>query len=115
MANQVPTFFGATDIAVLPFRSVLNSGSAILTASMATFAVVPDIPTLYSNLDHRALTIYETANDNALLDAIVNTVNRPREELRQHGLNAREFARSKLCWSKIGKSTLDMYEKTLNN
>lgn len=44
--DQVPVWFGAADVAVFPFRSILNSGSVHLSATLGVPAILPGVPHL---------------------------------------------------------------------
>jgi glycosyltransferase involved in cell wall biosynthesis len=46
--DQVPTYFAAADVVVLPYRHVFNSGSVVLAMSMARPLVVPALGSIPS-------------------------------------------------------------------
>ncbi len=111
--TQVSTFFSAADVVALPFRSILNSSSAILAASMGKFSVMPEIPSVYANLDPAAILTYTTGDQSALRQSLLTAVAMPRAELCKLGDQARRFASSNLCWSRTGQLAMQMYRATL--
>lgn len=44
--SEVECWFGAADLAIYPYRDILNSGSVHLSATMGVPAVMPDVPHL---------------------------------------------------------------------
>ena len=107
--DEVPSLFGAADIVALPFRSILNSGSAILAASMGRCVVMPDIASLHANLEPSAIELYSPNSPSALADALTRMLGRPRRHLLELGKQARAAAQENLCWSAIGRGMVQIY------
>ena len=114
-SGMVGTFFRAADVVVLPFRSALNSGSAILAASMGKFCVLPKIETVYSSLKPGSFATFEPGNLDALRDSLISATRMDRKELEEKGASSREYVRHHLDWVAIGQRTLQMYERIIGN
>lgn len=110
---DVGRFFAAADFAVMPFRSVLNSSTAILAASMGKYAVFPRISSVYANLDQRAIKTYTACDKHALTDAMLHAFSIPMEERDQLGTAAREFVLENLGWDRTGEAAMQMYRETM--
>ena len=64
---DVPQWFAAADLAVLPYRAILNSGSAHLAATFGVPVVLPDEPHLRAQFrEDRWVRFFDT--DNAAVD-----------------------------------------------
>jgi glycosyltransferase involved in cell wall biosynthesis len=83
--NELQEFFNACDIVVLPFSSVLTSGSAILAMSFARPVIAPSMGCLPELLEPDAGWLFEAGNQQSLN----STMNRVKsEDLSRKGINA---------------------------
>lgn len=85
---DVQRWFRAADLTVLPYRSVLNSGTAMLSATFGVPVMLPDLPALRALLDGESWVHWF---DNAAPDGLAAALGafRPREQQREA---ARRFA-----------------------
>lgn len=76
--EEVPRWLRAGDVAVLPYRNVLNSGSIFLAATFGLPVVVPDQPSLRSDFATEPWVCFATGDDRplALADAVEEAVGR---------------------------------------
>lgn len=61
--DQVPFYVGASDVVVLPFRSVLNSGSVFLALSFNRAVLAPNLgslPEIQNQVGARWVTLYDS-------------------------------------------------------
>jgi len=61
--SEVATWFGAADLAVFPYRAILNSGSVHLAASYETPVILPDEPQLRSQFASESWVAYFSTKD----------------------------------------------------
>ena len=113
--QAVPTYFGACDAVVLPFRSILNSGSTILAASLGKHSVLPDLDSLTASLQSGTYTVYPVNDLRRLTDALVSVASMDRRQLDQSGADSRQYVKETLAWELIGKRTLNLYQTVLGD
>jgi len=108
--SQVPVFLGAADLVVLPFDSVLNSGSVLLALSLNRPVLAPRLgalPEIQKAVSPRWLHLYDGALTAELLG---NT----RAAL--HGLSEQDRPDlSAFDWAGIAAQTLDLYRLDARN
>jgi beta-1,4-mannosyltransferase len=101
--NKVPLYVGASDVVVLPFRSVLNSGSLFLALSFNRAVLAPklgSLPEIQSHVGARWVTLYHgQLTSEHLLQAMSSA-----------GIGEHEAADlSAYDWDAIGKRTVELY------
>lgn len=72
--NEVQMLFGAADAVVLPFSSILTSGSTILAMSFGKAVVVPAMGCLPELITPDAGIVYDPGEDGALASALERTI-----------------------------------------
>ena len=109
--DEIPIYFGAADIAALPFKEIFNSGSMILAVSMKKCIIIPDLSVLnehipkYARFNYRANDVTELSK--TIVSALLHT------DLKERGINASEEIRKNLSWDLIGAKVVGMYEELL--
>jgi len=102
--EQVPMYIGAADILVLPFDSILNSGSVLLALSFNRAVLAPRLgalPEIQAEVGPRWLQLYDGQLTPQLLVQARAGQNVPAED---------EVADlSAFDWDRIGATTLDFY------
>lgn len=106
--EQVQLYMNAADAVVLPFESVLTSGSALLGMSFGRALVVPDIGCVGSLVSDRGAIAYDPSDSNAVESALREAFRR-RDELPSMGRHNRAVA-ERYDWSSIAARTRDVYE-----
>lgn len=104
--TDVGRFYSAADAAVLPFHSVLNSGSLLLALTMGRPVLVPHTPVfaeLAAKVGTSWVRLYEGRLDAAALDTFARSLDEPRRALRTDGLS----------WDDISESTEGFYRMLL--
>lgn len=106
--NQVQMYFNAADLVVLPFKEILNSGSAILALSFDVPILVPDLGGMR---DLQAI---------ALKDWVKIYSGELTPEILQQGLDwalqtrrCQQVNLDSLEWSHIAQKTIQTYENSL--
>jgi glycosyltransferase involved in cell wall biosynthesis len=102
--EQVPAYIGAADILVLPFDSILNSGSVLLALSFNRAVLAPRLgalPEIQAEVGQRWLRLYDGELTPQLLAQVRAGQNMPAED---------EVADlSAFDWDRIAVTTLDFY------
>lgn len=110
--ENVAVYFRASDVVCLPFRTVANSGSALLALSFARPIIAPrsgSLSALPSNVGYLYDPLSPGALDRALAEAIGDHDGRA-----ERGRAARAYA-STLRWDEIAAETLHLYTHLLSS
>jgi glycosyltransferase involved in cell wall biosynthesis len=107
--DEVPLYFGAADVVVLPFRHVTTSGSALLALSLGRPVVAPRLGAL-RDLPGDVGFLYD---DGELVSALNAALVAPQAQLDEYADSARRYAAS-LSWDRIAVATLDDYRQALS-
>lgn len=105
--DKLQLYFNAADVAVFPFRSVLTSGSVLLSLSFGCPTVVPRIGNV-GKLSQG--TVSYDPDDETVLDGIQRATNADLTEL---GDEAQAFAES-VDWDSIGEQMVSVYQRSLS-
>jgi glycosyltransferase involved in cell wall biosynthesis len=88
--NQLQTFFAASDLVVLPFKNVLNSGSVLLAMGFGKPIVAPRMGLIPFRLCRQPELLFQENQD--LETTLLKTSQLSMEELAKIGSNNREEA-----------------------
>jgi len=101
--DDIPTWFGAADVAVFPFRSILNSGSVHLSATLGVPVVLPGEPHLKSQFrDEPWVRFYDPVDATG---SLADLLARPDES--DHSDSMARFS-ERLAPEKVSQQYLDM-------
>jgi beta-1,4-mannosyltransferase len=106
--ERIQFFFRAADLVVLPFRDILNSGSALLALSFNRPILVPNLGAmseLRSSVGSEWVRTYAGAIDAAELASALHWA---KFEKRPSDAELREFE-----WPRLAQETLDAYEEII--
>ena len=84
--EEVQTFFNASDIVVLPFKKVENSGTAVLAMGFGKPVIAPRLGVLSRRLRQQDELLYDT---DGLSEALASAVTLSKEQLARLGDNNR--------------------------
>lgn len=104
---KLPLFIGAADMVVLPFDSILNSGSVLLALSFNRTVLAPRLgalPEIHSKVGSRWLRLYDGSLTAQVLEEARASQSRSREQ--------EEVDLSAFDWNAIAQRTLDFYRKS---
>lgn len=104
--EDVPLYFAAADIVVLPFRRVTTSGSVLLALSLGRPVVAPRIGAL-RDLPQDVGFLYE---EGGLVDALCRALTAPPAELAERSEAAQRYA-SRFAWDGIAAATLEVFRQ----
>lgn len=109
---EIPVFYGAADLAVLPFARILTSGSLLLAMSFGTPVVAPHLPNLVETLgDDNSSLLYAPHDADGLARLLIEANKAPLGELRQRITRRCD----QLSWEGIGQRTADVYRRALRD
>ena len=109
--DLLQVYYNAADVVALPFRAILNSGSALLAQSFARCVVAPAMGSLPEVLCDDGFFGYDPAQDDALAQTLRGVLD--RGDLLDRGLIARDYLRKNYDWGEIGKKVKQLYEQVL--
>jgi glycosyltransferase involved in cell wall biosynthesis len=101
--SEVPLYFSAADIAVLPYNHVFNSGSALLAMSLGTPVVAPPLGSIPTVLPEGNI-LYDH-----LEVGLAEAMSKSEAELREVGARNERVACEEHDWDSITKDILEMY------
>jgi len=115
--NKLQYFFNASDVSILPFDSVLNSGSLLLAMSFGLPVIACGQGSI-QEVAHPSHSILFQPSDNpvaAISEAIAasrQAFEGQHERVRQSIL---DFTRTKYDWCIVGRQLIDWYEQLLGH
>ncbi|MFE4105685.1 glycosyltransferase [Almyronema epifaneia] len=104
--DKIHLFYSAADIAIFPFKEVLNSGSLILAMTYSKPVIAPNFESIAEVLDHATHLLYNPEDPEGLVNALIKS---KEVDLNQLTLLTDE-ACDKLDWENISQLTLDLYQ-----
>lgn len=108
--DDIQGYMNAADVAVLPFRDITTSGSAILAMSFGKALIVPRLGCLPELLGPDGAEIYEPSEPNALQSAMRSATNRNLSEMGAHN----ESVVANYDWETIAEETERVYEAAIS-
>jgi len=109
--DRVQDFFQACDVAALPFRQILNSGSFMLAMSFGRCVVAPNMGSIPEIAYPDAFFGYDPDDPNGLRGAMGRAL--AQADLVARGNAAMDFARREYGWEDIGRKLRQLYESVL--
>ena len=109
--SDVPYYYSAADIVILPYRKIYQSGVLMMSLSYKKPVVVSDLPSFKEIIDdNRTGYVFESENSLDLSRVINKALDNPKllEEIKENGYN---LIASDYKWETIGKQTVDAYLK----
>jgi D-inositol-3-phosphate glycosyltransferase len=111
--TEVPFYYAAADLVVLPYRRIYQSGVLLMAMSYAKATVVSDLAGMTEVVTNGVEGyLFPTGDAKALADKLVNALSDP-EEVRLVGQRAHSRAKEHHNWAEIGRATADSYRMTL--
>ncbi len=104
-------YFNAADVVALPFKAILNSGSALLAQSFGRCVIAPALGSLPEVLCDDGFFGYDPAEPDALVRTLGAALE--RSDLVDRGLIARDYLRRHYDWTDIGRKVRELYETIL--
>jgi beta-1,4-mannosyltransferase len=109
--DEIETYMKAADVVVLPYREIMNSGSAILGMSFGKVIIAPRLGCIPEVITGAGGILYDPGDKNGLL-AAMNTALASKDAISGMGKNNYELARQ-LDWTDIAASTARVYRQCL--
>ncbi len=104
-ADRVPVFFSAADVVVLPFSSILTSGSVVLAMTYARPVIAPRFPALAETLGDATDLLYDIADAEGLRRSFEQSACIPLSPLRVKA----QRACTRLDWARVAELTAQAY------
>jgi len=111
--DDVQIYFNASDVVVLPYIEITQSGIIPLAYSFGRPVIATDVGALSEMIINKKTGLVIPPNDlNALIDAIKKIFNMDYEKM---GREAYKMAKEKFTWERLAEQTIKVYEKVLRN
>jgi len=113
--EELQVFFNASDICVLPFAKVLNSGSLLMAMSFGIPVVASKMGSIPEVVFPDSSVLFSSQTPQALEVAMQDAAQRFRLDDQQAKRRAAliERVRSEYAWSHFGAATVGLYQKLL--
>ncbi len=109
-SSQVATYFGAADLAVLPYANIYHSGVVHLANSFATPVLATDVGDFPETIEDGITGfVIEAQSRPALVDGLVRAFADP-QELERIGRRALDRGVERHSWTEIARQTLAVYQ-----
>jgi D-inositol-3-phosphate glycosyltransferase len=111
--QELPNFYGAADVVVLPYKRIYQSGVLLMAMSFGKPVVVSNVPGMMEVVtDGVNGLVFESENDQDLARQLIVARNDASllEELTQHGY---ELMTTQYSWAEIGRQTALCYQQIL--
>ena len=108
-AKEVAMYLGAADLVVLPYREVLNSGSALLALSCNRPVLVPDLGAmgeLKADFSEMWVRTFRGELNESILEAALAWASQPRPSVCSMP--------ERYDWAHIGSQTVEFYKKLIS-
>jgi glycosyltransferase involved in cell wall biosynthesis len=105
--DQIQIYMNACDAVVLPYRSILTSGSVLLAMSFGKACIAPLQGCIAEVLDEAGAFLYDSNNKDSLLEGI-NRAIETKDKLAEMGRYNLTLAK-KWNWNYISELTLNLY------
>ncbi len=109
---EVPTYFSAADLVVLPYVSVYQSGALQLAYAHARPVVVTATGALPESVEDGVNgLVAPPADPDALARAIIALLSLPEGTLSEMGRHSRRLAEQRYAWAGVAQKTAEVYRK----
>lgn len=108
--QDIPLYFSAADVVVLPFANILTSGSLLLAMSYGKPIIAPRIGSIPETLAGAESLLYESDNSVGLLHRLKESNEHDLETLAQQVTTACD----QLNWHSIGQKTYQTYQSAIS-
>ncbi|HPI91500.1 MAG TPA: glycosyltransferase family 4 protein [Deltaproteobacteria bacterium] len=106
----VQVFMNASDVVVLPYKDILNSGAAVLAMSFGKPVIAPNMGGIKDLLDGNGGMLFDPADKRSLIDAMLKMKNADVQAMGKHN---HEKIRH-YDWDYIATLTSAVYAKAMN-
>jgi D-inositol-3-phosphate glycosyltransferase len=109
--DDVEYYYSASDIVVLPYNKIYQSGVLMMSLSYGKPVVLSDLDSFKEIIeDKKSALLFKSGDVKSLANIINNTFDSPKL-LKNIGLNGLKLMKEKYNWKEIGKQTRDAYYK----
>lgn len=107
---EIPAFYGAADVVVLPYRKIYQSGVLLMAMSLGTPVVVSDLPGMTAIVeDRRNGLVFSSEDESHLAQVLEGFFAEPA--LRDTVVhNARQDMQDKFGWTSVAGQLRTFYE-----
>lgn len=110
--QEVPLYFSAADLVVLPYVHVYQSGALQLAYAHARPVVVTATGALPESVEDGVNgRVVPPADPDALARAIIGLLSLPEGTLSEMGRHSRRLAGQRYAWADVAQKTLEVYKK----
>ena len=108
--EDVEHYYCSSDLVVLPYKKIYQSGVLMMTLSYERPALVSDLPPLIEVItDNENGFLFASENEEDLTDKVIKIIS-DKENLEKVRLKGIETVNTKYCWDEIGRLTKKAYQ-----
>ena len=109
--KDVSLFYSASDIVVLPYRKIYQSGVLMMSLCYKKPVVVSDLPSFKEVLKDKETAVFFSSENSSALSEAVNFLLNDEKLLENIKINAFALMQDKFSWTYIGQLTSKAYNK----
>jgi len=107
--DDVPLYYGACELVVLPYRRIYQSGVLLMAMSYGRPVLTSDLDSFADVIEEGKTGMMFTACDSqALANRLIQALSDP-ESLHRIANSGQQFVSKNFNWDQIGKMTIDCY------
>lgn len=108
--EDVEHYYCSSDLVILPYKKIYQSGVLMMTLSYARPALVSDLPPLKEVItDNKNGFLFSSEDDEDLTDKILKIIS-DKDNLEKVRLKGTEIVNTKYGWNEIGRLTKKAYQ-----
>jgi glycosyltransferase involved in cell wall biosynthesis len=112
--DELPLYFAAADVVVLPYRRIYQSAVILMAMSYGRAVIVSDLPGMIEMVsDGQNGYVFEQGSAKSLSKQLIRAL-QDEQGREAVALRALEYIRQNHDWEQIGKSTLLLYRSVLS-
>lgn len=111
--EEIPMFYGAADVVVLPYRKIYQSGVLLMAMSLGVPVVTSDLPGMTEIVRDQVNGYLFRSEDVDHLAEVLSHAVGDEERRTEMTIHAKELMESEYAWSSIGRRLKDIYLEAL--
>lgn len=110
--QDIPVYFSAADLVVLPYLHVYQSGALQLAYAHALPVVATAVGALPESVDDGLNgRVVQPGDPDALARAMIDLLSLPDGTLREMGRHSRRLAGERYAWADVAQKTMEVYKR----
>jgi glycosyltransferase involved in cell wall biosynthesis len=109
--EDVPSYYGAADLVVVPYRRIYDSAVTLMAMSLGRAVLASNLPPLVEVTANGAFGLLFPSEDVEYLTRMLRWATDHREVLDELGSKAKDYIVQERSWTRIGEQTAQVYRQ----